>query len=166
GMDSPASQHARAACSSKRIAGSKHPGIYGPGEARILQQRRGFVLQQAVGNFKDHKSSFAAGSMRQQGKMQMEEFIQVAQISGGQAAIHKIESLAGSGVQHAERVLSAGCAGEFDPYDAMSILPQPLDDAGDGARLAGIHGSAADDHDTRPQFYLRRRERELAKTQL
>ena len=47
----------------------------------------------------------------------------------------------------------------------MSVLPQPLDDAGNRARLARIHGCAADYDDARARFHRRRGERELTKTE-
>src|SRR5205085_8739277 len=55
-----------------------------------------------------------------------------------------------------KRILAAGCAGKLDADDAVSVLPQPLDDAGNRARLARIHGCAADYDDARARFHRRR----------
>src|SRR5205807_2717024 len=104
--------------------------------------------------------------MSQQREMQIQVFFQVAKIGGGQPAIDKVESLAGPGVQHAQRVFSAGGAGEFYAHHAMTSMPQPFDDAGNSARFAGVHGSAAYDYDTGARLKRCGRQRKLAETQL
>src|SRR2546430_11171331 len=88
-MNAPASQHARAARSAQRIARSKYPGVDSLREAGILQESGRFVLQQTVGDFNDRKGGTFGCRMGDKSEMQIEEFIQIAEIRGRQPTDRK-----------------------------------------------------------------------------